>query len=87
MDRADPREVETARRAAEEAGGVAVPVVRGRWTGRSLRIELEPAFGAGRTVGETELLAGRMRDAVLGSVERATTVTVVSRLPLPRRPR
>jgi hypothetical protein len=66
---------------------VAVPVVRGRRTGRSLRIELEPAFGTGRTVGETELLAGRMRDAVLGSVEWATTVTVVSRLPLPRQPR
>jgi divalent metal cation (Fe/Co/Zn/Cd) transporter len=82
MDGVDPGDVERARSAAEAAGGVAVPVVRGRWTGRSLRIELEAAFGPGRTVGEVETLADRMREAVFGSLEQVTAVTVVAR-PLP----
>jgi hypothetical protein len=58
-------------------------VVRGCWTGRSLRIELEAAFGPRRTVEEIETLAGRMREAVSGALERVTAVTAIPRPPLP----
>jgi cation diffusion facilitator family transporter len=86
MDGMDPEDMETARAAAETAGGVAVPVVRGRWTGRSLRIELEPVVGEVKTVGEVEALAGRMRQAVLEVLGHAAAVTVIPRLPTTPQP-
>jgi cation diffusion facilitator family transporter len=77
MDGMDPDDIEAARRAAEAAGGVRVPVVRGRWTGRSMRFELEPVFEAGSTARDIEALADRMRGAVREALEQATTVIVV----------
>jgi cation diffusion facilitator family transporter len=87
MDGVDPGDIAAARAAAEGAGAVAVPVVRGRWTGRSLQLELEPVLGDGVTVGEVEVLAGRMRDAVFAALEQVSTVTIVPRLPVSTQPR
>ena len=65
-----------------------------RWRGRErsdgwsgLSVHLVVGFWAGLTAGEIELLAGRMRVAVLRSLEQVTTVTVVRRLPFPPQPR
>jgi cation diffusion facilitator family transporter len=79
MDGIEVDHVETARRAAEEAGGVSVPVVRGRWLGRSLRFELEPHYPAGTTMAGADALSERIRRAVLATSEQVSAVIVAPR--------
>lgn len=81
MDGVKPEIVDEARRAAETAGGVAVPLVRGRWTGRALHLEVHPRLAPGTSLAEVERVAEEMRRAVLGALRPAATVTVVPEVP------
>ena len=56
--------VDAARRAAEDAGGVPIPPVRGRWMERSLRFELEEDYPAGMTIAAAHTVSERIRLAV-----------------------
>ncbi len=76
MDGVQVHDVTAARRAAEEAGGVAVPVVRGRWIGRSLRVELEADYPAGMTIEGADAVSERIRQAVLETSDQISSVTV-----------
>ena len=69
MDGVEPEHIDEARQAAEAAGHVEVPVVRGRWTGRALHFELQPELPAGMTLAEAQTVAERMETAVLGAIE------------------
>ena len=80
MDGVDVDHVEAARRAAEEAGGTAVPVVRGRWVGRSLRFEVEPDYPATMTIAAADALSEWIRQAVRATSEQVSSVTVSPRV-------
>jgi cation diffusion facilitator family transporter len=79
MDGVEVHEVTAARRAAEDAGGVPVPVVRGRWMGRSLRFELEAEYPAGMSIGGADAVSERIRQAVLETSEQISSVAVSPR--------
>jgi cation diffusion facilitator family transporter len=77
MDGVEPEHIHEARRVAEAAGRVEVPVVRGRWTGRALHFELQPRLPPGMTLAQARRVSERMEKAVLSAIEPASTVTVV----------
>lgn len=79
MDGVEVDQVEAARRAAEDAGGVPIPLVRGRWMGRSLRFELEADYPAGMTIAAAHAVSERIRLAVLATSEQVTSVAVSPR--------
>ncbi len=83
MDGVEPEHIDEAREAAEAAGRVLVPVVRGRWTGRSLHFELQPELPEGMSLVDAQRVGERMGRAVLEAVEAASTVTVVPHPSLP----
>lgn len=77
MDGVEPDLLNSVRSVAEREGGAPIPVVRGRWIGRSLLVEMEPLLPIGTSLAEANKIGARMRDAVLGEVAEATSVTVV----------
>ena len=77
MDGVEPEHIHEACPVAEAAGHVEVPVVRGRSTGRALHFELQPELPSGMTLAQARSVSERMENAVLGAIERASTVTVV----------
>ncbi len=79
MDGVEVDYVAAAKRAAENAGGVAVPVVRGRWVGRSLRFELEAEYPDRMTIAAATALSDRIRQAVRETSEQVSSVTVSPR--------
>jgi cation diffusion facilitator family transporter len=79
MDGMETEHIEAARAAAEAAAGVPVPLVRGRWLGRSLQFEVEPEYPATATLAEAAVLSERIRRAVLTTSEQVSRVTVSPR--------
>jgi divalent metal cation (Fe/Co/Zn/Cd) transporter len=80
MDGIEPEYIEAARNAAVAAAGVSVPVVRGRWLGRSLMLELEPILPANTALGDADAVSRRIEEAVLAAIDEAETVIVMPRV-------
>ena len=74
MDGVEPALLEAARRAAETVPGVAAPLVRGRWLGRSLVLEVEAQLAPRCSLAEADQLGAAVREAVLAAVEEARIV-------------
>jgi cation diffusion facilitator family transporter len=80
MDGIEPEYIEEARDAAVAVSGVSVPVVRGRWLGRSLTLELEPMLPANTSLADADAVSRRIEEAVLAAISEADTVTVMPRV-------
>lgn len=76
MDGIEPEIIEVARATASKTAGVPVPIVRGRWLGRSLVIELEPIFSSDTSLGDVDAVCRQIEKVVLATIEEATTVIV-----------
>jgi cation diffusion facilitator family transporter len=84
MDGIEPEYIERARDVAAAVAGVPVPMVRGRWLGRSLVLELEPTLGADVSLGDADAISCRIEEAVLAAIEEAESVIVMPRVPTHR---
>jgi divalent metal cation (Fe/Co/Zn/Cd) transporter len=80
MDGIEPEYIEAARDAAVAVAGVSVPVMPGRWLGRSLMLELEPILPADTSLGDADTVSRRIEEAVLAAIDEAETVTVMPRI-------
>jgi cation diffusion facilitator family transporter len=76
MDGVDPAVLERAEAAAAGVPGVSTVGVRGRWTGRSLRLEVVPRVQPTMTVAAFQRLADQIRSEVLAAVDEARVVDV-----------
>ena len=77
MDAVDPRLVEQARAAANEAEGVqSVSTVRARWIGHTIHAEALIVADADLSLGEAHRVAERARHNMLHAVPKLSTVTV-----------
>jgi cation diffusion facilitator family transporter len=80
MDGIEPEYIEAARDAAVAVAGVSLPVVRGRWLGRSLMLELEPILPSNTSLVDAVAISRRIEEAVLAAIDEAEAVTVVPRV-------
>jgi hypothetical protein len=76
MDGVDHEVLRRAEEVATDAPGVLAVDIRGRWTGRSLRLEVESRVKPTMTVAAFHALALQVRSRVLSSVEVARVVDV-----------
>jgi cation diffusion facilitator family transporter len=76
MDGVDPAILAQSESAAANVPGVLSATVRGRWTGRSLRLEVVPEVEPTLTVGASASLARRVEREVLQTVIEARFVDV-----------
>jgi cation diffusion facilitator family transporter len=76
MDGVEPELLGQAKSAAAGVTGVRAVEVRGRWTGRSLRLEVLPEVDSHMSLGASEALAQQIRTEVLAAVEEARVVDV-----------
>lgn len=76
MDGVDPDVLTRATAAADSVPGVLAAEVKGRWTGRSLRLEVVAKVAPSVTLGASQSLVHTVRRAVLASVEEARVVDV-----------
>lgn len=74
MDGGDPDEIETARRAAVTVEGVRSAVVRGRWMGRSLLLEIEAELRTDVTLARADKIGAVVETAVLDAVPAARQI-------------
>jgi cation diffusion facilitator family transporter len=74
VDRVDPRVLAQAEQATLNVPGVGHTHIRGRWTGRSLLIEVEGFVPAGTTVEAAEALGQAVEDAVAAAVPESRAV-------------
>jgi divalent metal cation (Fe/Co/Zn/Cd) transporter len=79
MDGVDPSEIEAARAAAARVDGVGQVVVRGRWTGGSLVIEVEGSLPADLSLASADAIGRRVERAVLDAVPAARRVRWIAR--------
>lgn len=79
MDGVDIEDCQAARLAAQSVPGVESAVVRGRWTGRSLILEVEGRVRSDLTVAEAERVGSEVEDAVFGAVESVRQVRWMAR--------
>lgn len=79
MDGLDPEVIGLAKAAAESVPGVGEATVRGRWTGRSLRLEVEAHLDGALTLNETKAFASQVEEAVQDAVEQARDVRFTPR--------
>lgn len=77
MDGVEVEHLYEARDAAEAAAGAPVPIVKGRWLGRSLVLELEPLLPASTSLADVNRLSAQIREAVLAAVQGADEVIVI----------
>ncbi len=77
MDGVDPDVLEEAKRAAESVGGVLEATLSGRWTGRTLRIDVAARLDPSLTVGDAAHLGEAVEAAVFHAVEEARVVRVI----------
>jgi cation diffusion facilitator family transporter len=77
MDGVEPEVLEEAKRAAESVGGVLEATPSGRWTGRTLRIDVAARFDPSSTVGDAARLGEAVEAAVFHAVEEARVVRVI----------
>ena len=76
MDAVDPALLEHAKSGAMRVPGVRSVQVRGRWAGRSLRLDVRAEVDASTTVGATVPIVGAIESAVFDAVEEARVVEV-----------
>lgn len=75
MDGVDEEHLDTAAAAAATVDGVRAVAVRGRWTGRSLILEITGALAPDMTLPDADRIGDAVRDAVFDAVDEARTVT------------
>jgi cation diffusion facilitator family transporter len=76
MDGVEPELLVDAQIAAAGVEGVLAVKVRGRWTGRSLRLEVLPKVDPRMNIGDSYTLGQQIREEVLASVGEARVVDV-----------
>jgi cation diffusion facilitator family transporter len=74
MDSIDPDELAAAQNAASAVDGVQSATVRGRWMGRSLRLEIETRLNGSLSLTQADQINQQVEDAVTGAVPAATSV-------------
>ncbi len=74
MDGVDATHLDAAAAAANGVPGVDAVSVRGRWTGRSLRLEIDGDVDPAMSVGEADRIGEAVEAAVLAAVEEARAV-------------
>lgn len=79
MDGGDPEEIEAARRATLAVEGIRSAVVRGRWMGRSLLLEIEAELQPDVTLARAEEIGAGVEAAVLRAVPAARKIQWVPR--------
>jgi cation diffusion facilitator family transporter len=79
MDAVDPALTERAQAAAREVAGVLDAEVRGRWSGRTLRLELEVELAPDATLAEAAHVSQAVEAAVFGAVEETRQIQVTAR--------
>jgi cation diffusion facilitator family transporter len=77
MDGVDPDVLAEAKRAAESVAGVREATLSGRWTGRTLRLDVAARLDPSSTVGDAARLGEAVEDAVFHAVEEARVVRVI----------
>ncbi len=75
MDGVDEQHLDAAKAAAATVDGVQDVAVRGRWSGRSLILDVTGALDPTATVRDADRIGHAVREAVLHAVEEARTVT------------
>jgi cation diffusion facilitator family transporter len=81
MDGVDPALFARAAAAAEEVPEVLSANARGRWTGRSLRLDIVTEVSPNMTAGAFLSLAAQVKERVFGAVQEARDVAVSVGLP------
>ena len=76
MDAVDPTLLAQAERTALSVAGVQSARARGRWAGRSLRLDLQTGVDASMTVGASVSIVHAVEAAVFGAVGEARVVEV-----------
>ena len=79
MDGVEPETLEAARRAASDVPGVEDVVVRGRWMGRSLMLEVEGQLPPGTSLAQAEEVGRAVELAVNDATEDARHVSWIPR--------
>jgi len=79
MDGVDPADLAAARSAARDVEGVRDVVVRGRWMGRSLMLDVEGFVGDGISLEAANRIGARVEEAVFGAVPAARQMTWIPR--------
>ena len=79
MDGVDPSDLQAAADAAREVNGVTDVVVRGRWMGRSLVIEVEGTLPAETSLARAESVGRQVESAVRDAVPAARRVRWLAR--------
>jgi cation diffusion facilitator family transporter len=79
IDAVDAGLTEQAQTAAEGVAGVLDAEVRGRWSGRTLRLEVEVELAPKATLADAAHLSQAVESAVFGAVEEARQVHVTAR--------
>jgi cation diffusion facilitator family transporter len=79
MDGVDVEDCQAARVAAQSVPGVESAAVRGRWTGRSLILEVEGRVRSDLTVAEAERVGSQVEEAVFDAVEAVRQVRWTAR--------
>ncbi|HEX3590025.1 MAG TPA: cation diffusion facilitator family transporter [Pseudonocardiaceae bacterium] len=79
MDGVAPEVVDAARRAAEAVPGVSAVSVRGRWTGRTLRLRLDVALPGSLPLTQADAVTAGIETAVLDAVPEARSVRCSAR--------
>ena len=79
MDWVDPADLRAAHDAALRVEGVREVVVRGRWTGRSLVMDIEARLDPDLSLEAAERIGSRVRSAVFDAVPSARRLTWVPR--------
>jgi cation diffusion facilitator family transporter len=75
MDGIDPEVLKVAREAARSVAGVDEVVVRGRWMGRSLMLEIEAALDDDVSLDEADRVGARVETAVFTAVPAARRIS------------
>jgi cation diffusion facilitator family transporter len=74
MDGVDPADLEAARTAASHVDGIQATVVRGRWMGRTLALEIETHLDEGLTLTDADRINATLEQAVHAAVPAAAHV-------------
>lgn len=80
LDGVDADDIRVARSAARGVAGVDDVVVRGRWTGRSLLLDVEAGLSGATTLNCAEAIASRIQTAVHDALPAARQVRVIPRV-------
>lgn len=79
MDAVDPELTQRAQTAARSVGGVLDAQTRGRWSGRTLHVEVEVELAPKATLAEAAHVSQAVKRAVFDAVEEARDVQVIAR--------